>query len=170
MKAHYTIALMLSLGCLLAACGPQQSSSDQVQRQQQEMLSQQGNAAAGMPAIVNFREKKLYKMILEMRDKELPTVTYTQDMNGKMHKLCDSIGYGIPYATQFTNPMRVARSSETPERGNVVLPQADPNGLFSPANAEGTWVLCANPSTHSASPVYVEPRIIVSPFPLSEAK
>ena len=45
------------------------------------------------------------------------------------------------------------------------MPQADPNGLFSPESAEGTWVLCSDPSGNGETrPVYVEPRIIVSPF------
>ena len=25
-------------------------------------------------------------------------------MNGGYHKVCDSLGYGLPYATQYTNP------------------------------------------------------------------
>lgn len=145
-------------------------SSDQVQRQQQETLSQQGNMTVGMPAINNFFEKKLLKVILEMRDNpKLVTYTYITDLNGHLHKRCNSIGYGIPYATQFTNPQRVARSSETSERGNITLPQADPNGLFSPSSAEGTWVLCQNPANKDdLRPVYLEDRVTVSPFELTD--
>ena len=46
------------------------------------------------------------------------------------------------------------------------LPQAEPNGMFSPAAAEGTWVMLKNPNGTDVKPVYVESRIIVSPFPL----
>jgi hypothetical protein len=46
------------------------------------------------------------------------------------------------------------------------LPQADPNGLFSPASAEGTWILMKDPNGKEVKPVYIEPRIIVSPFKL----
>jgi hypothetical protein len=47
------------------------------------------------------------------------------------------------------------------------LPQSEPNGLFMPTTAEGTWVTCINPnSTGEIAPVYVEPRVIVSPFKL----
>lgn len=159
---------MFALACIslaLAGCN-QQLNSDQVQRQQQEALSAQGNAVVGMPAIINFREKKLLKMILEMRDKEIATITYTQDMNGHLHKLCDSIGYGIPYATQYTNPQRLVEGA----RGSATLPQADPNALFSPAAADGTWVMCANPETKGFSPLYSEPHVIVSPFALTAEK
>ena len=78
-----------------------------------------------------------------------------------MHKLCDSVGFGLPYSTQFTNPMKVPSH----DRG-VVLPQADPNGLFSPSSSDGTWVQCVNPKTNKVSVMYVEPRIVVSPFEL----
>jgi len=102
-------------------------------------------------------------MILELRDSEkLPTFTYITDMQGGLHKICDSVGYGIPYATQYTNPQR----KEAGQYGNLALPQADPNGLFSPASADGTWVLCVNKQTKGLSPVYIEPHIIVSPFAL----
>lgn len=80
-------------------------------------------------------------------------------MNGVLHLLCKSIGFGIPYATQYTNPQKWAATG-------IVLPQADPNGMFSPTSADGTWVLCLNPETKEVSPVLVEPRLIVSSFAL----
>jgi hypothetical protein len=49
----------------------------------------------------------------------------------------------------------------------VAIPQADPNGLFSPASAEGTWVLCKVPGKDDVKPVYIEDRVTVSPFPLT---
>ena len=104
----------------------------------------------------------MMKDILELRDQNTPTTTYIVDLNGNRHKLCDSIGFGLPYATQYTNPQRISGDGH----GYVTLPQADPNGLYSPASAEGTWVLCVNPKTKKAAPLYIEPRIIVSPFPL----
>lgn len=139
----------------LVACGPtpDRRSSREIEGQKQEELSKQAVLTVGMPAITNFAEKRMMKDILELRDKMQPTYTYTQDMNGRYHKVCDSLGYGLPYATQYTNPM---------ERSGV--PQADPNGLFSPASADGTWVMCLNPKTKKAEPQYVEPRITVLTF------
>ena len=158
----HTVLLLFT--AILTACTAGPEPSDVTQNRKQEQLNQQAVASVGMPAIVSFQEKRILKMILELRDTEIKTVTYTQDMNGNLHKLCDSIGYGIPYATQYTNPQRVADSQT--ERGIVTLPQADPNGLFSPASADGTWVLCLNTETNKMSPVFVEPRVIVSPFAL----
>lgn len=140
-------------------------TSDQVQRQQNEKMLQEATAQTGMPAIKNFRERKLLKDILELRDQNgLATYTYTfADMSGKLNFFCDSIGYGIPYATQYTNPERVINPYSS---AITTLPQADPNGLFSPASAEGTWVMCKDPNGKEVRAVYVEPRIVVSPFKL----
>ena len=150
----------------LVGCLNQTPTSDQRANHQQELLSSQAVDAVGMPGITKFAEKQMMKTILEQRDQEVPTYTYIVGMSNELKLLCHSIGYGLPYATQYTNPQRVAKASETPEHGNVTLPQADPNGLFSPASADGTWVLCLNPNTKTTIPVYIEPRIIVSPFPL----
>jgi hypothetical protein len=134
-------------------------SSDQLQHDQQEILLRAANAATGMPAIVNFEERKMLKRILEIRDQAINTTTYIVDMNGHPHKICDSIGYGFPYSTQFTNP------SQNPLK-TVVLSQAEPNGLFSSPTSEGTWISCVDPVSKHMQVVYVEPRVIVSPFPL----
>lgn len=159
-----TMAL-LALGAvaLVNACDVQ-PSSDEKQQEQQEKILAEGTAQTGMPAIKNFRERKLLKDILELRDQEgLVTYTYIMpEMTGKPSFFCSSIGYGIPYATEYTSPQKV----DWHRNGNVPLPQADPNGLFSPADAEGTWVMCLDPGKKQAVPVYIEPRIIVSPFKL----
>jgi hypothetical protein len=83
----------------------------------------------------------LLKQIIEMRDQDgLVTYTYTvPETTGRPVFLCNSIGYGLPAATQYTNP-------EKYEYTGTTLPQADPNGLFSPDSAEGTWVMCSDPS------------------------
>ena len=52
------------------------------------------------------------------------------------------------------------------DAGSVVVPQADPNGLFMPTGLSATWLMMIDPKTHEPRPVYIEPEIIVSPFPL----
>jgi hypothetical protein len=158
------IILGAALTCCVVGC-TEDHSSDDIQRAQQEEILQEGTASVGMPAIKNFREKRLLKDIYELRDQDgLTTYTYiVSEMNGRLIFLGESIGYGIPAATQFTNPQKCEWGSSTA----ITLPQADPNGLFSPASAEGTWVMLKDPHGGSAKPVYIEPRIIVSPFKLA---
>lgn len=152
------IALLLAL--LLVGC----ESSDTIQSEQQERILAEGTAQTGMPAIKNFRERKLLKDIFELRDQDgITTFTYlVSEQTGKVGQLvCASIGYGIPAATQYTNPEKRLGMLE------VTIPQADPNGLFSPSSAEGTWVMCLDEKTKMTRPVYIEPRIIASPFELN---
>ena len=156
------ILALVAVATVLTACD-QQPSSTQIELRKQEELSMQAVTQVGMPAITNFAEKRMMKDILELRDKNVATVTYLVGMNNQLTKVCDSVGYGLPYATQYTNPQRVAYDSG---HGSVTLPQADPNGLYNPASADGTWVLCVDHKDGKAKPVYIEPRILVSPFPI----
>jgi hypothetical protein len=167
MKTAIAIASIAALGVTLTGCIEATPSSDEIQQQQQEHILREGTAQTGMPAIKNFRERKLLKQIIEMRDQDgLVTYTYTvPETTGRPVFLCNSIGYGLPAATQFTNPEKIENPPSI--TGYYVMPQADPNGLYSPSSAEGTWVLCTDPSgSGKTRPVYVEPRVIVSPFKL----
>lgn len=160
-------ALAIFLACSAEDCeGGGDQQSDKVQRAQQEAILQEATSQTGMPAIKNFRERKLLKDILELRDQAgLTTYTYVwADMKGTLVFLCDSIGYGIPYATEYTNPSKTIEGRTQGEF--VAIPQADPNGLFSPPSAEGTWVMCKDPHGDAVKPIYIEPRIVVSPFKL----
>lgn len=128
--------LGLSLACILGSslfigC----ESTDTVQRRDQEILLQESNSQTGMPDLSNFAEKKQLKRILELRDDpKLITYTYTQNVNGKYIYVGKTYGFGIPYATQYTNP--------TKDVGNgAVINNADPNGLFSPSSADATWIM-----------------------------
>lgn len=157
------IVLMLATGTA-DGCD---DSSDTKQSAAQEQILLEGTAQTGMPAIKSFRERKLMKSIIEMRDQaDLTTYTYLYAENtGKRIFLCASIGFPLPASTQYTNPQKRSGSGG----GYVIpLPQADPNGLFSPSSAEGTWVMCKDPKGPDVKPVYVEPRIITSPFPFED--
>ena len=171
MNSRRNVSYVLMLICFVALCGAQNAcdttpTSDDIQQQEQERILREGTAAAGMPAIKNFRERKILKDILELRDQEgLVTYTYVySDFNGRLKYFGETIGYGIPYATQYSNPQKIAEYAA--QVGYAILPQADPNGLFSPASAEGTWVLMKEPDGDRVLPIYIEPRIVVSPFKL----
>lgn len=153
----------VALALLQCGCDESTPTSDQQQRAQQEALSQQGNQQVGVPGVSNFTEKRLMRQLYELRDKEIATFAYIPDLQGRLWHLCDSIGYGLPYGTQFTNPEKIAH--EIGSSWGTTLPQAEPNGLFMPPTAEGTWVVCG--TKDDLKPVYVEPRVIISPFKLT---
>jgi hypothetical protein len=152
-------------------------NSDNTQREAQEKILAEGTSQVGMPAIKNFRERKLLKNIYELRDQSgLVTYSYLTNMNptvvkgrtalgGKLVFFCDSFGYPIPYSTQFTNPQKDIFYG-TSSSVHMALPQADPNGLFSPPSTDGTWVMCKdpNPDGKDVKPIHVEDKVIGSPF------
>lgn len=167
MKKLVVILCIVVVGLIFTGC-VDTKSSDYVQSKQQETMLKEATKQTGMPAIKNFRERKLLKDILELRDQEgLTTYTYIiAEQTGKLIFLGESVGYGIPYATQYTSPEKVYRYGDN-SVSDITVPQADPNGLFSPASAEGTWVILKDKNSDKTSVVYVEPRIVVSPFQLS---
>ncbi len=167
------IALMVLLA---SACGSKSSSSD-VQRDRQEGMVAEGVARVGMPAIHNFRELQLLKDLYELRDQE-GYITYAyayNEMQGKYVFFCNSIGYPIPYATQYSAPESMQHyyirspGHEDNHYGAERLPQPEPNGLFIPASAEGTWVMCKDPdpSSPKVGAAYSEPKLTVLPFKMS---
>lgn len=149
-----------------SSCESAPLKSDLVQQQQQEKMREEANAQAGMPGIQNFTEMKMMKMLYELRDQEITTFTYVPDYGGRLWHVCDSIGYGLPYGTQYSNPEKIVPfgyGTYSPNTSHVI-PQSEPNGLFMPPTAEGTWVMCG--TKKEIHPVYVEPRVVVSPMRL----
>jgi hypothetical protein len=157
-----TLSLCL-LGALLCAGCDERPTSDDRQQAAQEQQLQEGTSETGMPAITNWQERKLMKKVLELRDQSnLVTYTYLfSDMTGKYTYLGQSFGFGLPYATEYTNPQKQEWHTNG---GYVVLPQADPNGLFTPNSAEGTWILMLDPNNHQPEVQYVESRISTFTF------
>lgn len=160
----FLVAVVAFITLSSSSCEVQPDTNDKL-AVQQEQLMKEANAQTGMPAIINFTERKMMKLILELRDQEnLVCYAYIiPEMTGKPVFLGKCIGYGLPYATQYTNPMKTYSHYQG---GYEIMPQADPNGLFMPGSAEGTWLLMIDPSTNKPRPVYIEPKVLVSPFKL----
>jgi len=160
----YVLGIIAGMMLLMSNLGCEVSSNQQL-AVKQEQLMKEANAQVGMPGIKNFQERKMMKMILELRDQEnLVCYAYiVPEMTGKPVLLDKCIGYGLPYATQHTNPEKTYSSYSG---GYEILPQADPNGLFMPASADGTRLLVIDPNTNKPRPVYIEPKVLVSPFKL----
>lgn len=167
---------MKKMICLLAivayGCDEYQPTTEEKQAQQQAKALAEAHAQIGMPAINDFSEKRMMKDLYELRDKPFPTHSYlVNELNSCLVYLGPSIGYGLPYATQYTSPTKtdyvhLSGGGYTVQQ----IPQAEPNGLFMPAAAEGTWLMLKAPGEEKVQPVYVEPRVLVSPFRLPDAE
>ena len=156
---------VLAFSLAFISCGTYEPTADEKDQAQQEQLLKDAQRETGMPAVPNHQEKKLLKMIYELRDNnKLVNYAYLyNEMQGKLVFLGKCIGYGLPYATQYSNPEKIEQSYSS---SYGTLPQAEPNGLFMPSSAEGTWIMLIDPKG-DPHPVYIEPRVIVSPFPLT---
>jgi len=165
MNRRYIGAIaLIGAALFVAGCDDTQPTADQKIQAKQEQSQQEAVAETGLPNTPNFTELKNVKYLYELRDQKLLTYSYVIDMNGNLHHVCNSIGYGLPYGVQYSNPEKAIH----PYQGVYYnLPQAEPNGLYMPPTAEGTWVLCSDPSKKQGfQPMYVEPRVIVSPWKL----
>ena len=123
----------------------------------------EADAQFGMPAVRNFREKKIMKELYELRDRSIQTYTYVKNVDGTLIEVCPSIGFGLPYATQYSSPEQHIERSRGGSWYGYEAPQAEPNGLYMPSSAEATWIIC---STEGISAIYVEERVLVSTFQL----
>ena len=174
-KKMFNLSIVVMALMLLVACTPAPPTSDEVQQKRMETLIAEGVAQVGAPAIVNYQELRDAKENYELRDQTglviyvyleniIPTIFpgYTS-LCGKLTFVCVGTGYGLPYGTQFSNPNKATWTSIGAQW--LVMPQAEPNGLFMPPTAEGTWIKCKDPNGGTeVKPILMEPRGVYSPF------
>lgn len=148
------------------------------QQRQLKTLLAEGDREAGLPNIVNFQQKKMMKWIYELADRaDLITYTYIKaDMTGKLIFVGKTIGYGIPFSAQYTNPEKIIDGEieggikdKYQDAGEInVVSRADPNGLFMPTSSSATWVIMIHPETGEPVVDYWEPELVFKPFPMSK--
>lgn len=166
------VLIMVALLFSVVGCDSKVPTADQQLAKETADAGAEANRQTGYPAITNYQEKKLVKLIYEERDKA-NLICYAYFYNREKGTigafLGKCVGYGIPASVQFSNPERIVRqgsSGGTWYRGP--MPQPEPNQLFMPEGLSATWLMLVNPHTTKADPVYIEPLITVSPFPLHD--
>lgn len=181
----FTLLMILSFVLLSSFCltgcnnrDLEQNSSDRKQAEATQTLLGEAQRQVGMPNIVNFQQRKMMKWIFELADRtDLVTYTYFKnEMTGQFVFVGKSIGFGVPFSAQFTNPERIwdleregGAKEKIGDNGEIqVMPQADPNGLFMPTSSSATWVIMINPLTGEPDPQYFEPEIVVVTEPMSK--
>lgn len=160
-KSVKIIGLILSAVMVTAcfsACDGTSTAEDAQTASTNQSLTEM-NKQIGMPSITNFTEKKELKHIYELRDdsKLICYYYYYNEYTGKLSYQGRCLGYGIPYSTEYTSPQKSTYDYHT----TVVVPQADPNGLYAPASADATWVIAIddNGKQHIEE---AEPHLVVS--------
>lgn len=166
-KKLISMALVLSLAIivLVSGCTTETTKTvDTQQMQQQEQMQKDMSNQIGLPDIKEWTEKKMAKEIYELRDNsKLITYAYFQNLEGKFIYLGQCIGFGLPYSTQYSNPEKYMDDPYgTWDAGSLIIPQAEPNGLFTPEGLSATWLQYINPETGKREVIYTEPSIVVT--------
>jgi len=143
--------IMLALLFLLMAC----DDSARIAEEASVNRAYSNIIKAQPPPLFDYSlERDLVIQLYQIRNTAANTYTVWWD-HGRIVGDCPSIGYGIPYDTQLTNPLMVASNGS-------VVEQPEPNGLYSSKNTSATWVMCVG-EDGQVYPVYVEPKVVVYP-------
>jgi hypothetical protein len=166
------LALVALAALSITGCA---QGDEAAQRQTKATLASTNEAdrKIGMPALHNFYEKQLARDVYERRDQAISTYAYLQGMDGSLKCLGKAVGYGIPYATQYTAPQALRYLRPVDADGTLgaaaveLVDQPEPNGLYMPNSASATWIQIVDPATGKLDVMYVEPNLIVSPHRLT---
>lgn len=173
MRKILLVSIILVMLSLAVGCGRRETTSSKENEYTQNLMKQ-ADAAVGFPEVTNFFERSQLKEIYELRDNpDLVCYWYTKNnMSGKWVYQGECIGYGIPYSTQLTQPDTLQRAAlpalniSGEDKGyyeyyEQVLPQAEPNGLYSTGSTSATWILSVN-DKGDIKPVYEEENVTVT--------
>ena len=108
-------------------------------------------------------QRNVYTQIYMATNEARATYTVVESITGELKFHCPSVGYGIPADVSLTNPVQGVHPLRSGNGGATTIEQAEPNGLFSSKNTDGTWVLCVMTSGDVA-PIYTEHKVTTFPF------
>lgn len=170
------LSFLMTAACVsfvgTAACAmaqrPSSASSAAIEQAQQDLQMQQMLRNQPVPAFSFSLERHMLIEIYKARQRATNTFSVVQsELTGKVLWSCPSMGFPLPYSTQLTNPLQAWWQSGAHEYASAVVAQQEPNGLFTPAQAEGTWVPCVD-SQGRVTPVYEERKVSVFLQPMEE--
>jgi hypothetical protein len=169
MKKRFVLLSMpvVALCCMADSCDVQPTAADKeraVVNKQQELYVNNQPA----PVFDWSLERHLLTELYKARNNAVAIYSYVRNQyTGKILSSCPSIGFPISAATQLTSPNMTDRHDGQYGGGNVVLPQPEPNGLFSPSESRGTYVMCVN-KDGKVEPRYYEEDVEAFVTPMHE--
>jgi len=112
-------------------------------------------------------ERDLIIQLYHIRNSKVATHAVWRSNYGMIEGDCPSMGFGIPYDTSLTNPVK---STDQDEKGNgssslTTIEQAEPNGIYASKNTSATWVMCIG-NAGIIEPVYIESKVTIYPGPV----
>lgn len=160
------ILLMVALAFSISACGVLENADD---KDSANVEKQQGQYAIVQP-VPQFDwslERDLTIQLYQARNAQVATHSVWRSDMGMVEGDCPSIGFGLPYDTSLTNPLKGIWVSAN--GGTATIEQPEPNGIFASKNSNATWVMCVVQTGDLVNtvPVYIESRVTVYPMTVS---
>ena len=168
MKSIITLVLICSFFVITGfSCSADKSQETKdiaaVERQQSQYAK-----AQPVPAFDWSLERHLVSELYKLRNAKVATHAVWRSDRGMIEGDCPSMGFGIPYDTSLTNPLR--STDEDPDGYDhsslTTIEQAEPNGIFASKNTAATWVMCVNVDSGIIEPHYVETKVTIYPYPV----
>lgn len=161
----FVITVVLSV-LTLSACEPR-TADNADKKDTRAVERQQSQYAKGqpIPAYDWSLERHLVIQLYNVRNQKAATHSVWRADRGLIEGDCPSYGYGIPYDTSLTNPLRALWAKSNGVAG-VTVEQPEPNGIFASKSTAATWVLCLG-EAGTLEPVYVETKVTVYPGPVN---
>lgn len=154
--------LLSGLAVMAVLVGCSEKSQDDLDRKTANQQQAQYAKSQPVPTYNWSLERHLVTKLLDARNTKAATHSVWRSDMGDIEGDCASVGFGIPYDTSLTNPLKEGRRNTY---GVSVVEQAEPNGIFISKNTAATWVMCAG-DNGTISPIYIETKVTVYPYPV----
>ena len=162
-KRTSVILFCLLVATMVVSCGWEPSGQAAVDKDKQitnaamtQLLTNQPT-----PKFDYSQDRDVLIQIYVAKNEARMTYSSIDSITGQHLFDCPSIGFAIPADTQLTNPLQSIGYYSAP----AVVEQAEPNGLYSSKNTDGTYVLCVR-KNGDIVPIYTEQKVTTFPFPV----
>jgi hypothetical protein len=162
MKKILFVLPILAIALMASGCDgnnvADNKEASQVDNQQQIYVNNQP-----APVFDWSLERHIMVELYKARNNAVQTYSYVRNLQGQIVFRCKSIGFPLPSNDQLTNSSKLAYPDYNQ---SPVLPQAEPNGMYSSPSTSGTYVFCIN-SDGTVSPSYFEADVETHLSPLA---
>jgi hypothetical protein len=117
--------------------------------------------------------RDIYQQVYDVTTTQVvATYTIIETITGETKYEGPSVGYALPADVSITNPLQGSYNRDDPgeDEFSVVIEQAEPNGLFSSKNTDGTWIMYVDLKTGEVYPVYTEHKVTTFPFIMQKSE
>jgi hypothetical protein len=164
MKKGWVFLILIIAFPLLAGvyeCGDDRGKQEKADAANVDKQQEQYAKGQPIPFFDWSLERDLILQLYKIRNAKVATHAVWRANYGMIEGDCPSMGFGIPYDTSLTNPLKTM----TGYQSITTIEQAEPNGIFASKNTSATWVMCIG-DAGIIEPVYIESKVTIYPGPV----